>query len=68
MEFRLAIDYYEEREMTLGYQFAAEVYAAIERTTHVLRCSRLLKRVFAGALFVGSRMGLFTTTTKAITN
>ncbi len=32
-EFRLAIDYYEERETTLGYQFAAEVYAAIERTT-----------------------------------
>ncbi|MBP1149852.1 hypothetical protein JOD69_001689 [Methylocaldum sp. RMAD-M] len=33
MEFRLAIDYYEEREKTLGYQFATEVYAAIERTT-----------------------------------
>ena len=32
-EFRLAIDYYEERETTLGYQFAAEVYAAIERTS-----------------------------------
>lgn len=31
-EFRLAIDYYEEREKTLGHQFAVEVYAAIERT------------------------------------
>lgn len=32
-EFRLAIDYYEEHETTLGYQFAAEVYTAIERTS-----------------------------------
>lgn len=31
MEFRLAIDYYEEREKTLGHQFAVEVYAAVER-------------------------------------
>jgi hypothetical protein len=31
-EFRLAIDYYEEREKTLGHQFAVEVYAAIGRT------------------------------------
>ena len=30
-EFGLAIDYYEEREKTLGHQFAVEVYAAIER-------------------------------------
>lgn len=31
-ELRLAINYYEVRETTLGYQFAIEVYAAIERT------------------------------------
>ena len=30
-EFRLAIDYYEQCETTLGRQFAGEVYLAIER-------------------------------------
>jgi hypothetical protein len=29
-ELRLAIDYYEDREKTLGYQFAIEVFAAVE--------------------------------------
>ena len=30
-EFLAAIDYYEEREENLGFEFAAEVYAAIRR-------------------------------------
>ncbi len=30
-EFLEAINYYEEKETGLGYEFAAEVYAAIER-------------------------------------
>lgn len=30
-EFMLAIDYCENREKTLGYQFAIEVFAAVER-------------------------------------
>ena len=30
-EFLEAISYYEEKEPGLGYEFAAEVYAAIER-------------------------------------
>jgi plasmid stabilization system protein ParE len=30
-EFQRAIDYYEERDKTLGHQFAVEVYATIER-------------------------------------
>ncbi len=32
VEFTEAIDYYEERERGLGYDFAVEVYSAIERT------------------------------------
>lgn len=31
-EFVQAIDYYEECEVGLGYDFAVEVYSAIERT------------------------------------
>lgn len=31
-EFVQAIEYYEEREVSLGYDFAVEVYATIERT------------------------------------
>jgi len=31
-EFVEAIEYYEERENGLGYDFAVEVYSAIERT------------------------------------
>lgn len=68
MEFRLAIDYYEEREKTLGYQFATEVYAAIERTPRIPECGPLLKKAFAAVLFVGSRMELCTITTRAMTN
>ena len=30
-EFLEAIDYYEEREENLGFDFAVEVYAAIRR-------------------------------------
>ncbi len=30
-EFLAAIDYYEEREENLGFEFAVEVYAAIRR-------------------------------------
>lgn len=30
-ELKLAIDYYEYREKMLGYQFAIEVFAAVER-------------------------------------
>lgn len=31
-EFVQAIEYYEECEVSLGYDFAVEVYATIERT------------------------------------
>ena len=31
-EFRQAIDYYEEIETGLGYDFTVEVYATIQRT------------------------------------
>jgi len=31
LEFTEAIDYYEEKEIGLGYDFAVEVYSAIER-------------------------------------
>lgn len=43
-EFRLAIDYYEEREKALGHQFAVEVYGAIERTAAHTKCAILTKR------------------------
>lgn len=56
-KFRLAIDYYEERETTLGYQFAAEVYAAIERTSAHPEMWPSLKKAFAGASSAGFRMG-----------
>ena len=32
-EFNDAIDYYEEKERGLGYDFAVEVYATIQRIT-----------------------------------
>lgn len=67
-EFRFAIDYYEEREKTLGYQFAAEVYAAIERAIAHPGCGHLLKGAFAAVLFVGSRIELCTITTRAMPN
>lgn len=31
LEFNYAIDYYEEKEQGLGYDFAVEVYSTIER-------------------------------------
>ena len=32
VEFTEAIEYYEEKELGLGYDFAVEVYSTIERT------------------------------------
>jgi len=31
-EFKAAIEYYEEKEVGLGYDFAVEVYEAIKRS------------------------------------
>jgi toxin ParE1/3/4 len=59
-ELRQAIEYYEERDQTLGQQFAIEVYAAVERAaahpgmwplvaTGVRRC--LVRRFPYGVLY-----------------
>ena len=48
-EFLAAIDYYEDREVGLGYDFSAEVFAAIQNIVNYPD-GRLLKKIFGAVL------------------
>ena len=67
-EFNLAIDYYEEAEPGLGYDFAQEVYSTIQRAVdfpkawivlkgEIRRC--LVKRFPYGVLYSEKQNGIF---------
>ena len=47
-EFVQAIEYYEECEAGLGYDFAVEVYSAIERTMAYQGLGQKLKKTSEG--------------------
>ena len=49
-EFLNAIEYYEEREKTLGYDFAVEVYSTIERITNYPKAWPILSKNIRRAL------------------
>ena len=68
LEFLEAIDYYEERELNLGFQFAVEIYTAIGRAVEhpktwpiidgdVRRCQT--KRFPFGVLYSEEKNGIF---------
>ncbi len=52
-EFGQAIEYYEEREGSLGHDFAVEVYSAIERA---VKHGRSLKMMYGVLWFEDFRM------------
>lgn len=67
-EFAQAIEYYEEHEVSLGYDFAVEVYSAIERAAahpkawplmeaEIRRC--LVRRFPYGILYAEEEEGIF---------
>ncbi len=67
-EFYRAIDYYEEIESGLGYDFALEVYAAIKRSVEFPKAWSLLegeirrslvKRFPYGILYSEEQKGIF---------
>jgi hypothetical protein len=67
-EFRLAIDYYEEREKALGHQFAVEVYGAIERTAAHTKCGHSYKKVCVGVLFRKDALNIFIDESESFVN
>ena len=55
-EFYQSVDYYDEREQGLGYDFAVEVFAAIERAAAYPECGHLRIQASGAALFDGFLM------------
>lgn len=67
-EFNQAIDYYEDMELGLGYDFALEIYATIERSVELPKAwavlegdvrRALVKRFPYGILYSEERNGIF---------